>query len=106
MIAAGFCTWVNNTLLPKVIEYHPSAPSKISVRTAIRCLHGLGFETLSSKKGIYIDGHERQDVIDYRKLYLRKQEIQASTHAPPLISHLLSNPLCHQCKKVVPYFSR
>jgi len=60
MTAAGFCTWVNNYLLPKVTEYHLSAPSKISVRTAIRWLHGLGFEKLSSKKKIYIDCHERQ----------------------------------------------
>ena len=73
----------NNTLLPKVTVYHPSAPTKISVRTAIHWLHGLGFEKLSSKKGIYIDGHGWQDVVDYRKLCLRKHKILASTHAPP-----------------------
>lgn len=83
MTAADFCTWVNDTLLPKVSEHHPSVPSKISVRTGVRWLHSLGFEKVSSKKGIYIDGHERQDVVDYRKLYLRKHEILASTHAPP-----------------------
>ena len=39
----------------------------------------------SHKKGIYIDGH-KQDVVKYRKLYLRKLDILSSTHLPP--------PLC------------
>ena len=58
MTATDFCTWINSSLLPKVVEHHPSAPTKISVRTASRWLHNLGFEKVSSKKGIYIDGHE------------------------------------------------
>ena len=36
-----------------------------------------------TKKNIYIDGHERDDVIEYRKLYLRKLDILSSTHLPP-----------------------
>ena len=38
MTAADFCAWVNSNLLPKVLENHPSAPSKISIRTARRCV--------------------------------------------------------------------
>jgi hypothetical protein len=38
------------------------------------------------RKGVYVDGHERQDVIEYRKMYLRKLAILESTHRPP--------PLC------------
>jgi len=49
-------------------------------------LHKLGFEKLNSKKGVYIDGHERSDVVEYRKLYLRKLEILSTSHVPP--------PLC------------
>ena len=30
-----------------------------------------------------LDGHERDDVVEYRKLYLRKLEILEATHAPP-----------------------
>ena len=82
--ALDFCTWVNSSLLPKVVEHHPSAPTKISARTACRWLHSLGFQKVSYKKGIYKDGLERPDVVDYRKLYLRKHEILSSTHAPPL----------------------
>ena len=39
MTATDFCTWVNSSLLPKVVEHHPSAPAKISVRTANHWLH-------------------------------------------------------------------
>ena len=32
---------------------------------------------------MYIDGHERSDVVEYRKLYLKRLEIISLTHAPP-----------------------
>ena len=86
MTAADFSAWINSVLLPKVLENHPDAPCTVSVRTASRWLHKLGFEKLSTKKGVYIDGHERSDVVEYRKLYLRKLEILSTSHAPP--------PLC------------
>ena len=38
---------------------------------------------MTSKKGVYIDGHKHSDVIDYRKIYLRRLEIISSCHAPP-----------------------
>ena len=37
----------------------------------------------SSKKGVYIDGHERQDVVDYRKLFLKKMKLLETIHAQP-----------------------
>ena len=46
----------------------------------------LGFRPTPYRKGVYVDGHERQDVIEYRKMYLRKLAILESTHRPP--------PLC------------
>jgi len=77
---------VDGTLLPLVREHHPGIPAKISLNTACRWLHKLGFQPSSTRKGVYIDGHERTDVIEYRTLYLRRLEILSSTHAPP--------PLC------------
>lgn len=50
----------------------PGYPRKISVQTARLWLHELGFQVLDKKKGIYIDGHERDDVIKNRKKFLRK----------------------------------
>ena len=35
------------------------------------------------QKGVYIDGHERQDVVGYRKLFLKKMELLETIHAQP-----------------------
>ena len=83
LTAAGFCEWLNTELLPLVVKHHPEAPKKVSTTTATRWLHKLGFSPSSTKKGVYIDGHERQDVVDYRKLFLKKMEILETTHAQP-----------------------
>ena len=37
-----------------------------------RWLHQLGFEIITPWKGIFIDGHEREDVIEQRKKFLRR----------------------------------
>ena len=82
MNGAKFCTWVNTHLLPHA-ELPPGSPQQIQTRTAIKWLHHLGFRPQSHKKSIYIDGHEQDDVVEYRKLYLRKLDILSSTHMPP-----------------------
>ena len=56
---------------------------QIKNRTAIKWLHELGFRSQSHKKGIYIDGHEHNNVVEYRSLYLRKLDILEKTHLPP-----------------------
>ena len=87
LMAAAFCSWLNNELLPLVRQHHSSFQLEVSVPTATRWLHKLGFSPTSTKIGIYIDGHERADVVAYRTLYLRKLEILESTHSPhPLVS--------------------
>ena len=64
---AMFCAWVNGELLPSS-ELPPGCPAQITERTAAKWLHDLGFHPHSHRKGIYIDGHERDDVVEYRKL--------------------------------------
>ena len=97
MTGAKFCTWVNTHLLPNA-QLPPGCPQQIQTRTAIKWLHHLGFRPQSHKKSIYIDGHERDDVVKYWKLYLRKLEILSSTHLPPpscedgLTAHQTGNP--------------
>jgi len=71
LTAADFCVWVNESLLPNS-TLEPGFPCKICLETARKWLHHLGFEVLSAKKGIFIDGHERDDVVESRKLFLRK----------------------------------
>ena len=88
MTGATFCSWVNTNLLPTA-ELPPGCPKQIQPRTAIKWLHCLGFRPQSQKKSVYIDGHERDDVVEYRNLYLRKLEILSSTLLPP--------PSCDDC---------
>ena len=45
---------------------------QISLRTSRRWLHKLGFHYKRYLKGVYIDGHERPDVVAYRQVFLQK----------------------------------
>ena len=47
---------------------------KISESTARRWLLKLGYEMKECRKGMYVDGHERDDVVQYRKTFLKKVE--------------------------------
>jgi hypothetical protein len=47
----------------------------ISIKTSCVWLRKLGLVPQSKKKGIYFDGHEREDVIEYRKEFLDKMLI-------------------------------
>ena len=67
----SFCQWVNEQLLVNE-TLEPGYPRAISVETARRWLHELGFEVLTAKKGCFVDGHERDDVVEYRGKFLRK----------------------------------
>ena len=82
MTSARFACWVNEDLLPNS-HLPPGFPRSITPRTASNWLHALGFSPMPYRKGIYVDGHEREDVVEYRKMYLRKIEILESTHLPP-----------------------
>ena len=68
---ATFCEWVNEDLLPNS-SLEPGFPRKISIETARKWLHELGFEVLTPAKGMFFDGHERDDVVEYRGQFLRK----------------------------------
>ena len=65
MTTADFCKWVNKNLLPNS-TLEPGFPRHISIETGRKWLHNLCFEVLTAKKAIFIDGHERPDVITYR----------------------------------------
>ena len=54
-----FSEWVNK-------EYNQS----ISTETARRWLHSFGFSQVHHQKGVYFDGHERQDVIQHRREFV------------------------------------
>lgn len=50
--------------------------SKISEWCARRWLQKLGYDVTEVKKGVYVDGHERPDVVEYRKKFIA--EIKAN----------------------------
>ena len=77
LTCADLADWVNDHL--GLEEENSYGESKIVTRyfliiypnlfkgTMCKWLHICGFEVTESKKGIYYDGHERQDVVDVRK---------------------------------------
>ena len=67
----SLCHWINEELLPNE-NLEPGFPRQISVETARKWLHELGFEVLSADKGMFFDGHEREDVVKERKIFLEK----------------------------------
>lgn len=59
-------------LLPYLSSRGYLAPGALlSNSTAQAWMHKLNFRMWDYKKGLYYDGHERPDVVEYRKLFLR-----------------------------------
>lgn len=61
---------VNDHILPSLGL--DNGGQKILEDTACRWLAKLGYELKEVKKGIYVDGHEREDVVAYWKEFLIK----------------------------------
>ena len=70
LTSSAFCQWVNNDLLPNSV-LEPGYPHRVSVETARKWLYDLGFEILQLSKGVFIDGHERSDVVESRVKFLK-----------------------------------
>lgn len=69
---ASFSEWVKHQLHH---ELELPASVEISERTATRWLHLLNYNLGdTSKKGTYLDGHERPDVVEYRNQFLFRME--------------------------------
>jgi hypothetical protein len=72
VIPDNFCIAVNTEILPRLLI---STRKRISRATTYNWLQRLGFYKSESKKGVYVDGHEREDVISYRQdVFLLKIE--------------------------------
>jgi hypothetical protein len=55
-----------------LLKQIPHAPAAISVKTATRWMRCLGFNIEKASKGWFSDGHERDDVVQYREEFLVK----------------------------------
>lgn len=85
LVARRFCQWVNNELLPSS-DLSPNLSRSITVTTATRWLHWLEFQPTSHKKGAYVDGHEREDVIGHRKKISQRDEVAKGLAPSPTSS--------------------
>ena len=60
--------YVNAELLEeKVLE----RASEYSEGTVLLWVKDMGYKHDKYKKGVYVDGHEREDIVEYRNEYLR-----------------------------------
>ena len=66
------CKEVNEVILPTLGLTEKKA--SICEHTAVNWLKKLSYECKDVRKGIYIDGHERPDVVEYRVKFLVKME--------------------------------
>jgi len=58
-----------NRLLTKEMFLHEHRITSLSIPTCWRWLHRLGFTYNTQRKGYYVDGHERSDVVASRKAF-------------------------------------
>ena len=71
LTASHFCQWVNDDLLPNE-TLKPGFPRKVSVETSRKWMVKLGLSVVRKKKGTYVDDHEHDDVVEYRKTFVRR----------------------------------
>ena len=75
-----FCKWVSN-----------SSSVEISCETACRWIHHFGFDMSNHQKGVFFDGHDREDVVSYHKELLEQlakldeTTITPSTPSPSVV---------------------
>ena len=83
MTLASFAHNLNTNIIPKLnLPY--GFPRAISISTASRFLHSLGFRRVSAnRKSVYIDGHERPDVLEEREQFLDSIFLLQTTHRQP-----------------------
>ena len=67
----NFLQYLNNGGLRELHEY---APDQVSLETVRRWMIYLGFHAAQHSKGYYVDGHERNDVVEHRIRYLTQLE--------------------------------
>ena len=79
--ARKFQQWCNSYL--STAQLPEGYRTEISESTALCYMKRLGFKNSVFKQGLYVDGHECEDVVAYREMYLKKMKILESRHLPP-----------------------
>ncbi|KAH7304879.1 hypothetical protein BKA65DRAFT_356826, partial [Rhexocercosporidium sp. MPI-PUGE-AT-0058] len=61
----GFRYALNTEIMPRLLTSAIKARKPLLGSTTTKRLNRLGFYATEKKKGVYIDGHERADIIEY-----------------------------------------
>lgn len=67
---AQLTVYLNDELLPSIL----GESARVTLRTAARWMNTLGYKYGLWQKGVYIDGHERADVVEYRTKFLQRMK--------------------------------
>ena len=71
-IPKNYQEFINSVLFPQMEIV--GKKGSISIQTARIWLKKIGLVSQSRKKGIYFDGHEREDVLEYHKMFLEEMK--------------------------------
>ena len=83
MTVSDFCKYVNCDMFPNMV-LPAGFIRRIVLETARKFLLDLGFQRVDvGKKGMYIAGHEREDVVQERKRFLEDLHELEAKHLPP-----------------------
>ena len=95
----GYVKGRPNLTLQHLVEWvKESYGVEVCTSTVSLWLHDIGFSYKQFSKGVYFDGHEREDVVEERKAYLAKL---ASYNGRMWTSHSPApNPLCRPVIKL------
>jgi hypothetical protein len=75
--ALSFCRWFSDVYF--VLRYGMRRAKDLSENTARTWFKKLGWYMWGKKKGLYVDGHEREDVVNYRKIFATRCNSQISS---------------------------
>ncbi|KAE9385106.1 hypothetical protein BT96DRAFT_1092754, partial [Gymnopus androsaceus JB14] len=78
---AKLVRYVSKFLFPKL-----GVHSEISQSTAVNWLNKVGFKLRKVMKGVYVDGHEREDVVASRKKFIDIFEREIFPFHPPVLN--------------------
>jgi len=56
-----------NAQVAQLADERTEIKNPLSCRTAVKCLHEMGYKFRDVHKGVYKNGHERSDVVQYRQ---------------------------------------
>jgi len=81
----GLKRYMELELFPRI---HMKVGRGISISTARRWLRSEGFRYISHKKGLYFDGHDRPDVVEYRQNSFLPAMME---YAPRLVRYVVND---------------